>query len=213
MLIQGVVGFPSASSNQATGMNATLPQDQQGAAMVTEVHGKFYVATKGTQNVYIASLGLQSGAATIPANAASLASKFCLVNPVGSNRVLELISLDLNLIATATAAAFGLVYQSGASNIAGLGTLTAAAIQSAYVGGGANSVCNFYSAATHTGTPSVLIVTHAQQSTSALQLGTNLYTFDGKIIVPPGTVIDLAGSAAGPTSGALPSLVWAEWPV
>lgn len=209
MLIQGVVGLPSVSSNQATGANATIPQDQQGAPIVTELHGKYYVVAK-SGNLFVAAL---TSAATIPVNAATLASKFCLVNPIGSGRNLELVDIDIDLAVANTLAQYTLVYQTGATAIAGLGTLTAGTIQNAFVGGsGQNSVCTFYTAAAHTGTPTLYTTLFGDTATG--EAGNKHYDFDGKVLVPPGTIIDVATlTNAGPASGALVSLRWAEWPI
>lgn len=212
MLIQGNVGAPSASASLTSSTNAVALMDQQGALATTAVHGPQYFGNKLIQNVFMASIAYGSPI-TIPENANNLVSKFCLVNPVGSGKVLELIDLDIGLVAAATAAAFILVYQTGASAISGLSATTVGTIQSGYVGGSVASVCTFYSAATHVGTPVQLMTIAAQQSTSALQAGTLHYEFKGKIIIPPGTAIDLAASAAGPASGAIPTLTWNEWPI
>lgn len=199
------------STRQPTG--TTLSNDFTGIhgdKLVSDAHGQYFNACFN-QKVFNFSVA----AATIPVNASNLVSKFTIVNPVGSGSVLELISCDAAaVLATTVVDGLGLYFQSGQTAITGLGTLTAGTVQPGYIGSSASSVVTAYTAATHTGTPTLHTLMHTWAAVTSTAQNINTYNFNGKVLVPPGTVIAIATTTTvWTTSGLTLSLCWAEHPV
>ena len=210
--VQGQVGNPvGASASQPAGSQPTFLAGGSGELVDSALHGKWYQAAKGG-GVFQASV---MAAFTIPVNAATLASTFCLINPLGSNRVVELIDVDFGSVsATEVVCDVALVYQATPGGVTGLSSLTAGTIRSMQLGSGApasTSVCTFYTAATHTGTPTPIQPIFDVTAT-AVGISQTHYDFDGKMLLYPGAIIDLATITAALTN-AIASMRWAEWPI
>lgn len=194
-------------------VGSTLANDFTGIhgdKLVSDAHGKYFNAALN-QRVFTFSVA----AATIPVNASNLVSKFSILNPVGSGVVLELISCDAaTVVATTVVDQLGLYFQTGSTAIAGLGTLTAGTIQSGYMGSSVTSACTAYTAATHTGTPTLHTLMQGWGAVTSTAQNINTYNFDGKVLVPPGTVIALAMTTTVWTATGLTlALCWAEHPI
>ena len=178
--------------------------------LVTELHGKFYAAVKSGRCFIAAQTGI-----TIPLNAAALVSVFSLWNPMGSGVDMELIDADVwTVSATEVVNDVALYYQAAVgSAIAVPGTLTKANPVNLYpvAAPGTNQV-QYYTALTHVGTPSLLHPLVDIQATASGIAGSGHYEFDGKLLIPPGTVISLA-TTTGAEASAGASIKWAEWPV
>ena len=204
----GTVQTPIAT-NLTVGTNTQLDTyDRQGGKNVSETHGRFWNMSYGG-NLFTTSVPA-AGTLTIPTTLATLASKFCLLNPTGSGVNMELLRFDAFVnSATLVANIWGLTKSN--QTTAGLGTLTAGVINNLNVNGGRTSQATFYVAATHTDTPvwyySLGALNATSGTTSALS-----YNFDGSLILPPGNCIDLVTSA-GAQANTLAQLIWAEWPV
>lgn len=180
---------------------------KQQDAYVSELHGKYYSAAYAG-NVFTTSVPA-AGTLTIPTTLATLASKFCILNPAGSGKNLELIRFDYFInSATEVVNVIGLTKSQQA--VALLGTLTAGVINNVTFGGLA-SVANFYVAATHTDTP-VWFKSLIGVNATAVGLFANSYIFDGSVIIPPGYCIDVVASA-GAQANSLCDMMWAEWPI
>lgn len=202
-----------ASPTQSTQpVGSTLQNDftgPNGEKLVSDVHGRFFnVNYRGglfTFNV---------AAVTLPVNAGSLASKFGIYNPPSSGKNMELVCMDAaSVVATTVVDAIGLYYSSGSTAAAATFT-TPGTILSSIVGGNAASVVTAYTAVSHSGTPALHSILTTWGATTAATQGTNHYDFDGRIIVPPGTLISLAMTTAASTaSGITLGLTWAEFPV
>lgn len=192
----------STLSNDFTGIH--------GEKLVSDAHGTYFNAALNG-NVFTFSVA----AATIPVNASNLVSKFSILNPVGSGKVMELISCDAAaVLATTVVDGLGLYFQTGSTAIAGLGTLTAGTPQSGYMGSAVPSVTTCYTAATHTGTPTLHTLMHTWAAVTSTAQNVNTYNFNGKVLVPPGTVIALAmTTTVWTTSGLTLALSWAEHPI
>jgi|SRR5580658_5873326 hypothetical protein len=207
---QGVVIAPgSVVSQQQAGQNPVESQGGYGEQIVSELHGKWYTATRGGL-VFTAAA---TAAITLPITSAALVSKFCLINPLGSGKVMELIDADFaSVSATEVVNAIQLVYQTTPGGVTGLASTTAGTILSSMLGSSApasTSVATYYVAATHTGTP-VVYGSLWDVSATAAGISSTHYEFDGKILVYPGCIIDLATSTAGLTNW-VGQLRWAEF--
>lgn len=198
------------SSTQPVG--STLQNDftgPSGEKLTAECHGRYYNAC------YRGGVFLFSAAAvTLPVNAATLASKFAIYNPPSSGKVMELITCDAaSVVATTVVDALGLYFSTG-TNATGSTFTTPGTIVPMYLGGGASSAMTGYSALTHVGTPVLACLMQTWGATAVTNQNINSYEFNGKVIVPPGTVISLAMTTAASTgSGITLSLSWAEHPV
>ena len=208
--IQGIVGNPvSQTASLPAGSQPTALQGGAGELVETQLHGKWYESSKfgGT---FIAAV---AAAFTIPVNAATLAGTFTLINPLGSGKVVELIDADFSSVnATEVVNAIQLAFQLTPGGVTGLSSLTAGTIRSGQLGTSApasTSVCTFYTAATHTGTPTIYQTLWDVTATAA-GISQTHYEFDGKILLYPGTIIDLVTST-GALTNAVANLRWAEW--
>lgn len=206
LLVQApsAVAFPIGSKPVALG-------GRQGETLVSDVHGKWHAAARD-QNVFVGSVT----GVTVPVIAATLASVFSLYNPAGSNKYLEVVSTELGLVlATTVVNHFGWYYQAGiGADTVIPSSITVGAARNAWVGGSAAPVGKFLSAATHTGTPALHTMLATFGATSTTVAGPIIKEHDGKLLLPPGTIISLAAStAAGTASGMAASVTWAEWPL
>lgn len=154
-------------------------------------------------------------AVTVPVNAATLVSVFGLYNPSGSGKMLEMIDADAHaVVATTVVNALGLYYSNG-SNASGatFTTLAQAQIENGRVGEGIASVCRFYSAVTHVGTPALLSLIGGWGAVTDGGSTPIRKEWNGSTQVPPGTLIALAMTTAASTaSGITAVLRWAEVP-
>lgn len=208
----GQVGF-SPTVGQAQGANPALATGPQGELLTAEVRGKYASATRAG-NVF--SLATAVAGVTIPVQATNVASTFSLWNPNTSTKNVELISLALGITnATTVVADIGLYYQSGLTSPGG--TLTALTIRNTNLGSTAiGSVCTGYSANTlvsTTGTNLFRLCTLTSfGAVTTTNAGPIKVEFDGKIIMPPGSLVTVLGSAAQTQAMCL-DLIFAEWPL
>lgn len=176
---------------------------------VSEAHGKFYSA-----NYRGALFGFNVTAVTIPLIANNLVSVFSLWNPQNSGVNAELVDTDIGqVLATTVVDAAGWYYSNGSAALAGTFTTLGTALSGIIGNNPANKVLP-YSAYTHSGTPKRfdIIGSFGAVTDAGFSLPQKLY--NGRIIIPPGTVASVAMStAAGTASGLDVSVRWIEWPV
>jgi len=205
----GTVFNPLSASEADGSLNPNNLFGKAGEDLVAEIHGKYYTASyRGG----VFTFGVS--AVTLPVNAATLASVFSLYNPPGSGRNLELIDIDWNTaVATTVVNGYGIYYQAPAT--ASKATFTTPVTPtSLLLGGNASSVATGYSALTASGTPSLAVIFGGNGAVTSTYEGVNHYSFDGKVIVTPGTLIHVAATVAATTaSGWSGQLSWAEWPL
>jgi hypothetical protein len=214
----GQVGnIPNASI--ADGLNAAMLQGKAGELVAAELHGKYYTANYRGLLFYCTTA---TAGTTIPIQAGSLASTFTFINPLGSGKNMELVSYSAAFeAATMVVSDVSLYYQQiiGLQTAPTVVTAITATRGSGILGtpGQGNSVVQAYSAATLVGAITkgpTLFGPTTTQSVAGGSTGPGLfrYDFDGAVIVPPGTVITTAGTAAQ-TSAASQILYWIEWPL
>jgi hypothetical protein len=206
---QIVPGQLLGTTNYPAGTAINQPAGQQGEALVGHIHGNYYQAAKAGLVFHA-----HATAKTLPAVAANMASVFSVYNPIGSGKVLELISADVGVVlATTVVNVIGLHYEKFTT----APTYTAGTEISALLGSGLRSTAVYASALTHVamGTTSAAraaIVTTFGAVTSTADNPITYY-FDGKVVVPAGVAVSFAAStAAWTTSGLDLSLAWCEWP-
>lgn len=185
----------------------------QGEALNSDIHGKHWTAGY-RKNLF----NFNISAATVPVIASGLVSVFSLWNPPNSGVIGEMIDTEVGqVLATTVVDTMGWYFSAG--NLALAGTFTTkAAINTNYMAGRVGDIPNGqiipYTAYTHSGTPvrCDLITMFGAVTDASMSAPQKFY--DGRLLIPPGTVISVAMStAAGTTSGLDLSARWAEWPV
>lgn len=202
--VQVTVTPPTTTSNAAGSQPGWLG-GKQAEGIVADLHGKYYTPAVN-QMLFTTSM---AAVVTLPTTLATLASKWCLVNPAGSGRNLEILRFDY-FIGSATEVVNVIGLTKSTTVAAALGTLTAGVINNCYLGGTA-SVATFYTAATHADTPVWYKALFGVNAT-AVGLFQNYYVADGAIIVPPGYCIDMVTSVATQANSWVDA-VWAEVPL
>lgn len=187
----------------ADSMDVPLLSDKNGANIAVEYRGKY--ATSNDRGYLFHAT---APAITLPVIAATLVSKFAILNPVGSGVDLELIDCDIhNVLATTVVDSFAL-YESHGNNAATATLTTLGAPVSGRAGAVASNKGQFYSALTHVGTP--VRVCSLGGHGAVTNTGTAIhFDFDGKVIVPEGTIVSIAASTAAGTASGLD--VHASW--
>lgn len=154
----------------------------------------------------------RAAAVTLPVNANNLVSTFALYNPVGSGINMELVDADIgSVVATTVVDMVGLYYSNG-NNAATATFTTAGTIQSGIVGASNTPRGQFYSALTHVGTPVLAGLLGGFGAVTSTYEGTYHYDFDGKVIIPEGTIVSFAMTTAASTaSGITLAARWIEY--
>lgn len=209
--LTGQVRNPATESNQ-DGSSVPLSLDRQGAARVSDVHGRWYgAAARG--NLFI-STTLIAGV-TVPAPATTLASKAGIRNPVGSGVNVELVALGIGSVTIEVALKqFVMEFQINASSTGGIPTsITDLTAYSLPLGsGGRTSMAKAYSAATMTNAAANPIVMPIFRNYLTAVGDTPCYfPFNGEIVFGPDTVMAITCTAA--LAAVNMTYIWAEWPV
>lgn len=206
--IINLVGNVSDPSQMAQPDGAVPPftSGRQGDQLVSEIHGKAYVAN------YRGKLFEANVANVIvPVNASALVSVFTLYNPITSGIVMEMIStLIANVAATVVVNAVGWYYSSAVLTAKG-SFATAGTIQSGMVGASPGNRGLFYSAFTHSGTPVLCDIIAGYGAVTNTGPGVAYKFYDGQLILPPGIAMSIAMGTAVQTGLSLEAR-WCEWP-
>lgn len=210
-----IVAGPQKNADNA---KSTARGGKEGAQITSHLHGKYYEhASRG--GVFVAST-LAAGI-VVPFIAATVASKFTLVNPAASGVNVELIDINvLQVPGSSLITGLGVAFQGPLATTGGYpGTLTVSTGQhaSTLVFGGPTPPCIHYSAATHTNvaianlTP-VIWLFNSVATTTITQQYVN-YQFDGKFVMPPDSAMCLVNSITGTQSAAAISVTYAAYPL
>lgn len=202
------VGGPTSLPD---GQTPVMLGGKSAEGIVAELHGKWYTgAYRG--NVFH---GFVTGV-TVPVVASGLVSVASLYNPAGSQRNLEVISTDVGIVlATQVVNHVGLYFQAGIGSNTSIPTSqTVGTPVNGMLGAGAVSQGKFLTAATHVGTPVLAAMIATFGATTTTADNPIHYDFDGKLILPPGSIVSFATSTAASTaSGLAVGISWAEWPL
>lgn len=157
---------------------------------------------------------LSRAAVTLPVNAATLASVFGLYNPPGSGTMLELIEAEAHaVLATTVVNALGLYYSNGTNASGATFTTQISTIENARLGEGVPTVCRAYSAVTHVGTPVLADIIGGWGAVTDGGATPIRKQWNGRIQVPPNTLLALAMTTAAWTGSGFTGLLrWAEVP-
>lgn len=204
-IMYGTVGAPSNASAADT-TNLPILQGKSGEAIVGELHGKWY--TSAYRNRVFVGSTLAAGT-TIPISSTT-APTFTLYNPLGSGVNVELISIDIGITnATTVVSPISLSYTSGLI-VAPTG-VTALPVNPALIGGSGKSQVNLYSVATLAAAITTSFPLFSISATSGAFPPLH-YDFDGKLLLAPGSLVFLSGTAAQ-TSASMNGAFWAEYPI
>lgn len=191
------------TTNTADSQDPPIALGRQNDQMVSDVHGKWYTSA------YRGRLFEGSTAAagtTIPVSSATAAT-FTLYNPIGSGVNLELVSYDSS-VQNATTVVSSILLGIASGLIVAPTAVTALTVRSGLLGSNAAALGQLYSVATIVATTTFFHV-GAYGATSGA-FGPVHYDFDGKIILAPGSLVHVCGTAAQ-TSASAQSISWAEW--
>ena len=209
MLLQNIVGQPSAGGN-----NALLSgrAGQLGDAIVSELHGRYYETTyRG--NSFLLSVST-AAAVTAYAGGAAGTPMLALFNPSGSGRNAVLNKISVGNVVAASAAgtvSFGLWFGNTAAITQGT-TVTpwnmATQLQSGSVMTGFRNVAlTSGSAATNV----IPLSSYYWATAAGVGLVSNgVVDLEGSVIIPPGSYAALGGSAALTSATWIGSIQWEE---
>lgn len=182
-----------------------IPQamGDDGEVLASELHGKWYAAARRGQ-VFIGATA--AAGTTIPVSSATAAT-FTLYNPIGSGVNLELITYRM-AIAAATLVVSPILLGIARGLTVGPTGLTALTSGPALIGGGGGALGKLYSVATIVATTEFFPMFNV--SAVAGVLSNCIYQFDGEIMLAPGSLVHVCGTAAQ-ASAAAQGFTWAEW--
>lgn len=191
-----------------TGSELQLEALAHGQLGMAAVHGDYFEATfRG--KVFTANVT----AVQIQVVASAMVSVFTLYNPPGSNVVGEILRTTIGqVLVTTVVNAIG--WYSSTSSATALGTFTTlASARSGLVQSPASNAIQFYSAYTHSGTPTRedIIGSFGGITDPGLALPDKRY--NGQLLLPPGIAMSIGSTTATSfTSGLDIQATWAEWP-
>lgn len=212
MLLQNIVGQPSAGANNAL-LNGRA--GQLGDSIVSELHGRYYETTyRG--NSFLLSVST-AAAVTAYTGGAGGTPMIGVFNPVGSGKNLVILKASFGNVVAASAAgtvSFGLYFGTTA-------TITQATTTTPW-----NMATQQQSGSVATGFRNVAL-TSGSAASNVIALGSYYWAtaagavsvlgapvdLEGSVIIPPGSYIALGGSAALTSATWIGSLQWEEVPV
>ncbi len=175
---------------------------------VASIHGDYFEANYRGK-VFTANVT----AVTVPAITSGVVSVFTLYNPPGSNVIGEIINTQIGQV-LATTVVDTIAWYSSPPAATAAGTFTTlGTARSSRVQDPTTNAIKFYSAYTHSGTPSREEIVGAFGATTDVNAALPTVQHNGRLLLPPGIAMSLCMStAAGTTSGLDLQTVWAEWP-
>ena len=214
MLIQGQVG-PSSTQSVAAGATPAVRLGQQGDMVVSELHGRYYEAAY-RNNVF--SLALTT-AATITAYVGGAAGTpaVAVYNPPGSGKnLVPLMASYNNVVAASGAGTVSWALWYGLTAAITQTSLQPPVNQASLQTSGASAIGYRQSALT-----SSTALTNAYNlgyyywatAAGAFQSGPTVIDLAGSVIIPPGSMMALGGSAALTSATWQCNLLWEEVPV
>ena len=209
---EGQVTNPVTANNPISSNPVVPLLGRQGELVVSEVRGKYGTASmnKGLFKFNVTAVTIQ----VVSANVASVAS---LWNPPSSGVLAEMVETTIGQVLVNTVVdAVGWYFSAGSQALAGTFTTKSVALTnhfSARIGDTPNGNCIPYTAYTHSGTPVRCDIIGSFGATTDIGLTLPTKIYDGRLWVPPGTVISVAMSTTISTAAGLDiSARWIEWP-
>lgn len=193
-------------SNQASQATFPVKVDDSGLIVQSEKYAELALRGK-TFSVSVAAV-------TLPVNANNLASVCSLYNPPGSGVFLDIISVDVHAVLATTVVDIAALYfqVAGPAQLATF-TTRSTAIQNGRLGEGVPANAQFYTALTHSGTPTLAALIGGWGAVTDGSSGEGHREFKGQLLLPPGGILSLAMTTAASTaSGITAEIRWAETP-
>jgi hypothetical protein len=214
MLIQGQVG-PASTQSLSSGTNPTIRLGQLGDMIASQLHGRYYEqAYRGS----VFSLSVSTAAAiTAYVGAAAGQPQIAVYNPVGSGKNLAILQASYNNVVAASGAgtvAWGLWFGPTVAPTAATNAVATnmATLQKA----GSSALCWTNTALTSsTALLNQYPVGFYYWATAASALAPAMRIVEpaGSIIVPPGCMFALGGSAALTSATWTGNVTWEEVPI
>jgi hypothetical protein len=204
----GSVADPTQMA-QADGATTAFLLGRNGDALVSEIHGRGWLANYRGKLFEAAAV-----AVTIPVITASLASVFTLYNPPTSGAKAEIFSAAVfNVVATTVVDIVGWYSSPAISTAAGTFT-TVGTVHGGIVQGPTANQVSFYSSYTHSGTPTLTDMIGCFGAVSNAGTSGVFKQYNGELMLPPGIAMSIAMStAAGGATGLGAEVKWIEWPL
>lgn len=205
--VKGIVRNPT-SATVSVGTELQLPTGEHTQVLTAAIHGDFFEANYRGK-LFVANVT----GVTVPVIASGLVSVFTLWNPPNSGVVAEIVDTEVGQV-LATTVVDSIAWYSSTVAATAAGTFTTLGVaRSGMAQNPASNAVKFYSAYTHSGTPSRedTIMAFGAVTDPSLALGQKLY--NGRLLLPAGIAMSVAMStAAGFTAGLDISARWVEWP-
>jgi hypothetical protein len=193
------------SSSIGDGLNPQLLGGKAGEGIVAELHGKYYTSTYRGKTF----LGSTAAAGTVIPISSATAATFVLYNPIGSGVNIELISANVAILnATTVVSSIALGIASGL--IVAPTSVTKLTPIAGLLGGSAVAQAQLYSVATIVATTTFFPLFSVSATAGAFSNFN--YKFDGEIVLAPGSLVHLCGTAAQ-SSASMNAFSWSEWPL
>jgi hypothetical protein len=212
MLLQNVVGQPSAGGNNAI-INGR--SGQLGDVIVSELHGRYYETTyRG--NSFLLSVST-AAAVTAYSGGAAGTPMLTVFNPSGSGKNAVITKASVASVVAASAAGtvtFGLYFGTTAA-ITQATTVTPWSMGTQLQSG--SIMTGFRNVALTSGSAASNVIPLASYywatAAGAALVNNGVVDLEGSVIIPPGAYVALGGSAALTSATWIGSLQWEEVPV
>jgi hypothetical protein len=207
MPVQFLTTNQPSNTSIPDGTNPPALAGKAGEAVVAELHGKFYTAAYRNR-VFAATT---AAAGTVIPIGTTTTMTFALFNPLGSGVNVELVSID---VASTTTTWVASPIQLGLLSGAVLPTTITSTLTSfsTLVGGSGVSQIKVYASAVGAAMPTTALYPLFSVGTTAGTPGQLHYEFDGRVILAPGTMASLVGTAAQ-SQATVNAAIWIEWPL
>ena len=209
---EGFVLNPATSNNPISGNPIPPLMGRASDLVVSELRGKY-----GTMAMNRSLFTFNVMAIAIPVITSGVVSLFSLWNPPSSGVLAEMVDTEIGQTVVATIVdAIGWYMSSG--NLALAGTFSTKAVAntnyfSARTGDTPNGQIVPYLAYTHSGTPVRVDIIGSFGAVTDIAMTVPMKVYDGRLWVPPGSVISVCASTTVTTAVGLNlSARWAEWP-
>lgn len=213
-VIFGAVGAPSSTS-AADSSNLPLLQGKAGDGIVSELHGKWYTSAYRGRMFHATS---PIAGQVIPVMTSTTAqTALSLFNPLGSGVNLELVSFRFGTSITTSTGVIGSIGFGVGQNVGGTQVVPTSQVAATLFGsplGPAASSPQGKALATCTITAltTFLDIGLSAGLTSSYPFLLAEKTFDGSIVLAPGSILCVQGTVAQTSSYVL-GMSWAEYPV
>jgi len=201
----GLVGNVALTNSSASGANVTAPAGASNEQLTSQLHGQWYNANRFHKVFH----GNTTAAGTIVPISSTTAPTFTLYNPIGSGINVEMIAADVgatNATLVVSPILLGVIWGLTVAPTAGTPITPFAGLL-----GQATAVSALYSALT-LASAATNFFTLGHITATAGEVPLLHYDFQGALLLPPGSLVFLCGTAAQ-TSASANHFAWAEWPI